>query len=86
MNALIVATIAGGLFVDQWWGAYGQVLVSAFTWILLATLLGRTPAASRRALVACMAARAAIVAIRLAVARDELRQTRERLETFTHLS
>ena len=37
-------------------------------------------------LVACMAARAAIVAIRLAVARDELRQTRERLETFTHLS
>jgi hypothetical protein len=37
-------------------------------------------------LLACMVTRTAIVAIRLAAARDQLRQTRERLETFTHSS
>src|SRR5437868_12040219 len=54
MNALIVATIAGGPFIDQQWGGPGQVLVSAFTWILLASLLGRSETHSRRALVACL--------------------------------
>jgi len=54
MNAIIIATIAGGLFVDQWWGSHGQVVVSAITWILLAALLRASPAPSRRALVACL--------------------------------
>ena len=54
MDALILATIVAGLFVDQHWGAAGQVAVSAFAWIVLAAVLRRSPAATRPALVACL--------------------------------
>jgi hypothetical protein len=55
MNALIVATIAGGLLVDQHWARHGQLLVSAFTWIVFAGLWTRSPAVQRPALFACLA-------------------------------
>ena len=54
MNALIVATIAAGLLVDQHWARYGQVLVSAAAWIVLAALWTRSASAQRPALVACL--------------------------------
>jgi hypothetical protein len=54
MNALIVATIAVGLPLDQHWARYGQVLVSAATWLVLAALWSRTDPRTRPALVACL--------------------------------
>ena len=54
MNAVIVATILLGLFVDQHWAGRGQVVVSALTWLLLAALLRRSPATRRPALFACL--------------------------------
>ena len=54
MNLLIVATIAGGLLLDQGWPGHGQVVVSAIAWIVMAALLRRTSGADRRALVACL--------------------------------
>jgi hypothetical protein len=54
MNALIVATIAGGLLVDQHWARYGQVAVSAAAWIALLALWRARPARERPALAACL--------------------------------
>jgi hypothetical protein len=55
MNALIVATIAGGLLVDQHWARYGQLAVSAFTWLLFIALWRRSDPPQRHALFACLA-------------------------------
>jgi hypothetical protein len=54
MNALIVATIGGGLWVDQHWAIAGQWLVSAVAWLMLAWLWARSDAGDRRALAACL--------------------------------
>jgi hypothetical protein len=54
MNAIIVATIAGGLLLDQFWPGHGQHVVSAVAWALMAALLWRTEPASRKALIACL--------------------------------
>jgi hypothetical protein len=54
MNALIVATIAGGLLLDQHWPGHGQVVVSAAAWLVLALLWSRSPRALRPALIACL--------------------------------
>ena len=54
MNALIVATIAIGLPVDQHWARYGQVMVSAATWLVLAALWSRSDPRTRPALAACL--------------------------------
>ncbi|MEO7812164.1 MAG: hypothetical protein ABIR73_09005 [Usitatibacter sp.] len=54
MNALIVATIAIGLPVDQHWARYGQVMVSAAAWLMLAALWSRSDPRTRPALVACL--------------------------------
>jgi hypothetical protein len=51
---LIVATIVLGLAVDQHWGRYGQLLVSAATWLVCAALLARTERDTRHALFACL--------------------------------
>ena len=55
MNLLIVATIAGGLLVDQHWVRHGQVAVSAAAWIVLVALWRQRPARERPALFACLA-------------------------------
>ena len=54
MNALIVAIIAGGLLVDQHWARYGQMAVSAVTWLALLVLWQRSRASERPALIACL--------------------------------
>jgi hypothetical protein len=54
MNALIVATIAGGLAVDQHGGPHGQLVVSLFAWGVFARLWSVSPAAHRPALLACL--------------------------------
>ena len=54
MNALIVATIAGGLLLDQHWARYGQVAVSALAWVVLAALWRRSAPGERPALAACL--------------------------------
>jgi hypothetical protein len=54
MNFLIVATIAGGLLVDQHWARHGQVVVSAFAWVVFAALWLRTPGRTRPALAWCL--------------------------------
>jgi signal transduction histidine kinase len=54
MNALIVATIAIGLPVDQHWARYGQVMVSAATWLVLAALWSKSDPRTRPALAACL--------------------------------
>ena len=54
MNLLIVATIAGGLLVDQHWVRHGQWAVNAFAWAVLATLLWRSSDTQRRAMLACL--------------------------------
>jgi hypothetical protein len=53
---LIIASlvIAGGLFADQHWGRYGQVVVSALAWVMLLALWRRSDAQDRPALVACL--------------------------------
>ena len=54
MNALIVATIAVGLLVDQWWSGYGQAVVNVAAWLVFAALCVRSDARQRPALVACL--------------------------------
>ena len=54
MKALIVATIVLGLLVDQHWARHGQVVVSAFTWVVCAALWTRSDARNRRMLAACL--------------------------------
>ena len=54
MNFLIVATIAGGLLVDQHWARYGQVAVSAFAWMVFAGLWWRSSGRQRPALAWCL--------------------------------
>lgn len=54
MNLLIVATIAGGLLLDQHWARHGQLVVSAIAWMMFAVLWARSPAARRPALLACL--------------------------------
>ncbi len=55
MNALIVATIAGGLLVDQHWARYGQAAASAVAWLVFVTLWMRSESRHRPALLACLA-------------------------------
>ena len=55
MNLLIVFTVLAGLAVDQHWSRYGQVVVSAVTWMVLITLWARSDARARPSLVACLA-------------------------------
>ena len=54
MNILIIATIAGGLLLDQHWARYGQVVVSAATWLVFAALWLRCSGSQRPALLACL--------------------------------
>lgn len=54
MSALIVATIAIGLPVDQHWARYGQLMVSAAAWLVLAALWSRSDPRTRPALAACL--------------------------------
>ena len=54
MNALIVATIGGGLLVDQHWARFGQWAASALAWTLLAVLWRRGASRDRAALAACL--------------------------------
>ena len=54
MNLLIVATIAGGLLLDQHWARHGQLVVSAAAWMVFAVLWARSPAPRRPALMACL--------------------------------
>ena len=54
MNAIIVATIAAGLVVDQHWARFGQLVVSAAAWVVLAVLWRRSDPQERPALAACL--------------------------------
>jgi hypothetical protein len=54
MNGLIAFTIAGGLLLDYHWARYGQVAVSALTWLLCLWLFARTSMPRRKALLACL--------------------------------
>ena len=54
MNPLIVITIAGGLLLDYHWLKYGQVVVSAATWLLCFGLFVRAGPRARPALAACL--------------------------------
>lgn len=54
MNALIVTTLAAGLLVDQHWGLYGQVVVSAAVWLVFVAIWRRTDESRRLPLVACL--------------------------------
>ena len=54
MNLLIVATIAGGLLVDQHFAFHGQLLVNVACWLVLAALWQQRPARERPALLACL--------------------------------
>ena len=54
MNLLIIATIAGGLLLDQHWARHGQLVVNAFAWLVFALLWTRSPSARRPALFACL--------------------------------
>lgn len=51
--ALFVATILLGLVADRCGGAWGQPLVGAWTWALVALLVARSPGL-RRELIACL--------------------------------
>ena len=55
VNLIIIATIAGGLLLDQHWARHGQLAVSAITWLLFAVLWRRTRPGQRPALFACLA-------------------------------
>jgi hypothetical protein len=55
MNALIVATIAIGLLVDQAWAGPGQVVVNAAAWLVFALLWWRSAPGQRPLLFACLA-------------------------------
>ena len=54
MNALIVATIAGGLLLDYHWVRYGQIAVSAIAWIVCFGLWVRSDPGRRPQLLACL--------------------------------
>ena len=54
MNLVIVATIAGGLLLDQHWARHGQLTVSVVAWVVFAMLWMRRPAGERPALFACL--------------------------------
>ncbi len=54
MNAVIVATIAIGLLVDQWWAGHGQLAVNAVAWLVFITLWTRSAPAQRPMLLACL--------------------------------
>ena len=54
MNALIIATIAGGLAVDQHVAVYGQIAVNVVAWFVFAVLWLRSDAIRRPALLACL--------------------------------
>jgi len=54
MNGLIVLTIAGGLLLDYHWVKYGQIVVSAGTWLVCLGLFARAGARARPTLVACL--------------------------------
>ena len=54
MNLLILATIGGGLALDQAWPGHGQVAVSAAAWMVMVALLRRIGPPDRRALLACL--------------------------------
>jgi hypothetical protein len=54
MSILIAAFIAGGLWLDQHWAPFGQVAVSAATWLLFAGLWLRSDARLRPSLMACL--------------------------------
>ena len=54
MNLLIIATIAGGLLVDQHWARHGQLAVSLATWAVFAVLWARSDPRERPALAACL--------------------------------
>ncbi len=55
MKALIVATIAVGLLVDQHWARYGQAAASAVAWLVFVVLWLRADPRHRPALLACLA-------------------------------
>jgi hypothetical protein len=54
MNALIVATIAGGLALDQWWQPWGQAVVNVLAWLVFLRLWLASAPAQRPALLACL--------------------------------
>src|SRR5688572_13005948 len=54
MNLLIVATIAGGLLVDQHVTLHGQLLVNVACWLVFLALWQQRPAHERPALLACL--------------------------------
>jgi len=54
MDAAIVVTIVGGLALDQYWPAHGQLAVSVCTWMVLAALWRRSAPRERLALAACL--------------------------------
>src|SRR5436190_19453652 len=54
MNAVIIGTITGGLALDQHWARYGQLVVSAFTWLLFIALWRQCDRGQRPALFACL--------------------------------
>ena len=54
VNLVIVATIAGGLLLDQHWVPHGQWAVNAIAWGVLATLWWRSSDKQRPALLACL--------------------------------
>ena len=54
MNAVIVATIVGGLALDQHWSRHGQLAVSVAAWVVFAVLWVRARERERPALLACL--------------------------------
>jgi hypothetical protein len=54
MTLLIVATILGGLLVDQHWAGHGQLVASAAAWLVFAGLWLRSDARTRPSLIACL--------------------------------
>jgi hypothetical protein len=54
MNGLIILTIAGGLLLDYHWLKYGQIVVSAATWVVCFGLFAKSGARGRMVLMACL--------------------------------
>jgi hypothetical protein len=54
MNAVIVATIGGGLLLDQHGSPYGQVIVNVIAWLAFFALWRRSEPRQRPALLACL--------------------------------
>lgn len=54
MAWLIVATVSGGLYVDQAMAGIGQPLVNLVAWSVFGLLVWRSPPAARRALLTCL--------------------------------